>query len=81
MGFSLRANENTWLKQQYNTWYVYGLVITTLLQLLNQGNVQAIANQFLRWDKAGGRTLVGLTRRQNAERALFLSQDLTAFLT
>ncbi|EAA6449507.1 TPA: lysozyme, partial [Salmonella enterica] len=28
---------------------------------------------FLRWNKAGGKALNGLTRRREAERALFLS--------
>lgn len=30
------------------------------------------ADELLRWDKAGGRRLVGLTRRRRAERVLFL---------
>ena len=30
------------------------------------------ANEMLRWDKAGGRSLPGLARRRRAERALFL---------
>lgn len=45
---------------------------STLLRLLNGGDVAGAANQFLRWDKAGGRTLPGLTRRRQAERRLFL---------
>jgi len=53
---------------------------STLLKLLNQGNIQGAADQFLRWNKAGGQVLAGLTRRRNAERALFLSQDVTPFL-
>ncbi len=53
---------------------------STLLRLLNQGNLQGAAEEFLRWNKAGGQVLAGLTRRRNAERALFLSQDFTAFL-
>jgi GH24 family phage-related lysozyme (muramidase) len=28
----------------------------------------------LRWDKAGGKPLAGLTRRRNAEAELFLSK-------
>ncbi|HDV8539395.1 TPA: lysozyme, partial [Enterobacter hormaechei subsp. steigerwaltii] len=28
--------------------------------------------EFLRWNKAGGQVLAGLTRRREAERALFL---------
>lgn len=46
---------------------------STLLKYLNAGNYQAAANQFLRWDKAGGKVLSGLTRRRTAERNLFLS--------
>ena len=30
------------------------------------------SNEMLRWDKAGGHSLAGLTRRRRAERALFL---------
>jgi GH24 family phage-related lysozyme (muramidase) len=33
-----------------------------------------IAAQFLRWNKAGGKVLAGLTRRRNAEAELFLSE-------
>lgn len=46
---------------------------STLLKLLNKGDYQGAADQFLRWDKAGGRSLPGLTRRRKAERALFLT--------
>lgn len=46
---------------------------STLLKKLNSGDYDAAAEQFLRWDKAGGRTLAGLTRRRKAERELFLS--------
>ena len=34
-------------------------------------NRARIADAFLVYDKAGGRTLPGLTRRRRAERALF----------
>lgn len=54
---------------------------STLLQVLNQGKIQAAANEFPRWNKAGGQSLLGLTRRRLAERALFLSQPWEAFLT
>jgi GH24 family phage-related lysozyme (muramidase) len=53
---------------------------STLLRLLNQGNIQGAADEFPRWNKAGGRVLAGLTRRRNAERALFLGQDIKPFL-
>ena len=45
---------------------------STLMRLLNAGDVQGAADQFLRWNKAGGVTLRGLTRRREAERELFL---------
>lgn len=47
---------------------------STLLKLLNQGKYQEAADQFLRWDKAGGQVLPGLSRRRRAERSLFLSE-------
>lgn len=49
------------------------LAHSTLLRDLNSGNYQAAAAQFLRWNRAGGRVLSGLTRRREAERKLFLS--------
>ena len=45
---------------------------STLLRLLNQGQYQEAADQLPRWNKAGGKVLAGLTRRREAERALFL---------
>lgn len=48
---------------------------STLLRLLNRGDIRGAAAQFPRWNKAGGRTLAGLTRRRNAERLLFLGED------
>lgn len=46
---------------------------STLLKLLNAGQDKvSVADQFLRWNKAGGKELAGLTRRRQAERALFL---------
>jgi lysozyme len=47
------------------------LIGSTLLKLLNAGNYTAAAQQFLRWDKAGGKVLAGLTRRRHAESDLF----------
>jgi len=44
---------------------------STLLQLVNLGDFAAASKQFLRWDKAGGKPLAGLTRRRRAEMALF----------
>ena len=53
---------------------------STLLKLLNQGKFQEAADQLPRWDKAGGQSLLGLSRRRRAERALFLSQPWEEFL-
>ena len=44
---------------------------STLLRKLNAGDYTGAAREFDRWNKAGGRTLGGLTRRRAAERALF----------
>lgn len=46
---------------------------STLLKKLNQKDYKEAANQFLRWNKAGGKVLAGLTRRREAEKSLFLS--------
>lgn len=47
---------------------------STLVKMLKTGDDKAeIAQQFLRWDKAGGKPLAGLTRRRNAEAELFLT--------
>ncbi|PBI81388.1 muraminidase [Rahnella victoriana] len=51
---------------------VGNLKSSTLLKILNEGQYLQAAEQFLRWDKAGGATITGLTRRRQAERALFL---------
>ncbi|MBW4521674.1 MAG: lysozyme [Scytolyngbya sp. HA4215-MV1] len=45
---------------------------STLLRVLNKGDYQAAANELLRWDKANGVPLAGLTRRRKAEKELFL---------
>lgn len=53
---------------------------STLLKKLNRNDINGAGDEFLRWNKAGGRVLAGLTRRRRAERALFLGQDYTQFL-
>lgn len=45
---------------------------STLLKLLNAGDYASAAEQFPRWNKAGGQVLAGLTKRRLAERAMFL---------
>ena len=46
---------------------------STLLKKLNAGDYDGAADEFLRWNKAGGKVLRGLTVRRQAERDLFLS--------
>lgn len=46
---------------------------STLLKLLNEGKYVEAANQFPRWNRAGGKELAGLTNRRLAEKELFLS--------
>ncbi|GAP96278.1 glycoside hydrolase family protein [Leptolyngbya sp. NIES-2104] len=53
---------------------------STLLRLLNTGDYQGAANQLIRWNKAGGESWLGLTRRRLAERALFLSSPWQSFV-
>lgn len=44
---------------------------STLLRKLRAGDAAGAAEEFLRWNKSGGRALPGLTRRRKAESALF----------
>lgn len=48
------------------------LQTSTLLKKLNSGDFNGAANEFLRWNKANGQALTGLTRRRQAEREMFL---------
>jgi len=45
---------------------------STLLKLLNQKDYASAADQFQRWNRAGGKVLQGLVARRAAERAMFL---------
>ena len=44
---------------------------STLLKVLNMGDYAGVPAQMLRWNKAGGKVLEGLTRRRQAEADLF----------
>jgi len=46
---------------------------STLLKKLNAGDKAGAADEFLRWNKANGQVLKGLTVRRESERVLFLS--------
>jgi lysozyme len=47
---------------------------STLLKKLNAVDYQGASEQFIRWNKAGGKVLNGLTRRREAEQDLFSLQ-------
>lgn len=46
---------------------------STLLKKVNAKDYKGAADQFLRWNRAGGKVLAGLTKRRTDERKLFLS--------
>jgi GH24 family phage-related lysozyme (muramidase) len=46
---------------------------STLLKMHRAGDYPGAVKQFLRWNKAGGKVLRGLTRRREAESALYRS--------
>jgi|TARA_B110000259_G_C14014287_1_gene400742 lysozyme len=47
------------------------LTSSTLLKVLNSGDYAGVPAQMLRWNKAGGKVLAGLTRRRQAEADMF----------
>tara|TARA_B100000579_G_scaffold280709_1_gene232378 strand:- start:157 stop:582 length:426 start_codon:yes stop_codon:yes gene_type:complete len=47
------------------------LKASTLLKVLNSGDYKGVPAQIMRWNKAGGKVLEGLTRRRQAEADLF----------
>lgn len=51
---------------------------STLVKRFNSMDTMGAANEFLRWDKAGGKLLKGLRRRRAAERARFLGAGAEA---
>jgi len=46
---------------------------STLLKKVNEGDHEAAAEEFLKWDKAAGHVMAGLLKRRQAEAALFLA--------
>lgn len=48
------------------------LQISTLLRLVNRGDLEGASGQFIKWNKAGGVVYRGLTKRRIAERNLFI---------
>ena len=53
---------------------------STMLRKLNNGDYKEVPFQMKRWDKAGGKTLLGLARRRNAEALLFKGEDWHDYL-
>lgn len=49
------------------------LASSTLLRKLNAKDYAGASLEFTKWNRAGGSVLPGLTRRREAEKALFLS--------
>lgn len=49
------------------------LKTSTLLRKFKAGDYEGAAKQFLRWNIAGGKVLDGLTRRREAEEAMFFN--------
>jgi len=45
---------------------------STLLKKLNEGKIAEAAKEFLKWNKADGKELAGLTKRRQEEMELFL---------
>ena len=45
---------------------------STLVRLFNAGDLTGAAEQFPRWNRSGGKVLLGLRRRRAADRARFL---------
>jgi lysozyme len=48
---------------------------STLLRLLNQGDIQGAADQFARWNLANGKVMPGLVMRRDCEKKMFLKPD------
>jgi lysozyme len=47
--------------------------VSSVCRLTGRGEYGRAANSFLLWNKGGGRVLLGLTRRRQAERNLYLA--------
>ena len=56
------------------------LEASTLLKRVNARAFADAAAEFMKWDKAGGKALTGLTKRRAAEAALFLGKDWRSVL-
>ena len=48
---------------------------SSVLRYFNQGDKDMCAESFKLWNRAGGKVLVGLIRRRDAERLMFMRKD------
>lgn len=55
------------------------LASSTLLKRLHVGRWEDAATEMLRWDKAGGKTLAGLTKRRKTEAHYFRTGEVRLF--
>lgn len=71
---TVAINQNEY--NAYNSWSfnvgIDAACHSTLIQMLNAGDHVGACNQLLRWNRAGGRVVRGLTVRRTAERDLCL---------
>ncbi len=51
------------------------LETSTLLTMLNAGNIAGAADQLLRWDYAGGTPVASIENRRKVEQTLFMTPD------
>lgn len=54
---------------------VKAITDSTLIRIFNTGDVDGVPAQFKRWDKAGGKSMLGLRRRRAAEASMFQGAD------
>jgi lysozyme len=54
---------------------VTAIINSHLMALFNAGKVAQAAEEFMRWDHAGGRIMDGLTKRRKAEQGIFYFGD------
>jgi lysozyme len=54
---------------------------STMVRVLNFGDYSGAADEFPRWNKAGGIVMKGLQRRREAERLVFLGYDAAPAIT
>lgn len=62
-----------WNQNEFDALVSFAFNIGSITQLTNNGKrtITEISNKILAYNKAGGKELVGLTRRRQAEKALF----------